>query len=136
MEKNGRTASQRAPQGWLIFLLVFSLILLAVDRTAARLYVPRAEARTVVLFTTDWCPYCKSLRIYLDAHHVPYIEHDIEKSLSGMMGFWALRGRGVPVSTIGPKVIRGYDLKKINDALKALGYEVDEDESANLQRQI
>jgi glutaredoxin len=79
----------------------------------------------VVLYTTKWCPYCRSLRLYLDAYRIPYKEHDVEKSLSGFMGFWALRGRGVPVSVIGPDVVYGYDMARINRSLAALGYQVE-----------
>jgi hypothetical protein len=50
------------------------------------------------------------------------VEHDVEKSLQGQLGFWTLPGRGVPVSAIGPKVIYGYDVARISFALQELGY--------------
>jgi hypothetical protein len=67
--------------------------------------------------------------LYLDAYGIPYKDHDVEKSLSGLMGFWTLRGRGVPISVIGSEVVYGYDLEKINRSLAALGYEVDSEEA-------
>jgi hypothetical protein len=40
------------------------------------------------------------------------------------MGFWILRGRGVPVSTVGPDTIHGYDIKKFQKSLIKLGYKI------------
>jgi glutaredoxin len=76
----------------------------------------------VIIYTTAWCPYCAKLRTSLTASGIPYVEHDVEKSLQGQLGFWTLRGRGVPVSAIGPKVIYGYDVARIAFALRDLGY--------------
>lgn len=114
---------RRAP---LYLALSLVLILLLVDRAATWLHRPAPDSTTVVLYTTEWCSYCRSLRLHLDAYGVPYRNYDVEKSLSGLMGFWALRGRGVPVSVIGPDIVYGYDLEKISRSLAALGYEVEE----------
>ena len=65
-----------------------------------------------------------ALRAHLDAHGIPYTDHDVETSLQGGMGFWTLRGRGVPVSVIGPDVVHGFDLDAINRALAVLGHPV------------
>ena len=109
----------------LLFALLFVGSLFVLDRIAAWQHVPRADGKEIVLYTTTWCPYCESLRLYLKAYNIPYKEHDVEKSLAGMMGFWALRGHGVPVSAIGPEVIYGYDMEKIHKALAALGYKIE-----------
>jgi len=107
----------------ILFTLLFTaVLLLALDRGAAYFYKPKSDATDIVLYTTDWCPYCKSLRIHLKANSIPYKEHDIENSLSGIAGFWALRARGVPVSVIGPNVVYGYDIDTINLYLVELGY--------------
>ena len=50
------------------------------------------------------------------------MEHDVEKSLQGQLGFWTLRARGIPVSAIGPKIVYGYDVARIAFALQDLGY--------------
>ncbi|HEX7026958.1 MAG TPA: glutaredoxin domain-containing protein [Gammaproteobacteria bacterium] len=114
--------------GRIALYLALSLILtlLLFDRAAAWLHRPAPDSTGVTLYTTGWCPYCRSLRLYLDAYDIPYKDYDVEKSLSGIMGFWTLRGRGVPVSVIGPEVVYGYDLEKINRSLAALGYKVEE----------
>lgn len=107
------------------FLIALVLAILIVDRGAAYLYEPKPESKDIILYTTAWCPYCESLRTYLKGYNIPYIERDVEKSLSGTLGWWTLgRGRGVPISVIGEQVVRGYDLGKINAALRELGYSI------------
>ena len=106
----------------LIVAAGLALLLLGFDRYAALAHRPAADSKEVVIYTTAWCPYCAKLRTSLAASGIPYVEHDVEKSLQGQMGFWTLRGRGVPVSAIGPKIIYGYDVARIAFALKDLGY--------------
>jgi glutaredoxin len=107
------------------FILATVLALLIVDRAAAWWHLPDPESKDVVLYTTKWCPYCQSLRLYMDAYGIPYKTYDVEQSISGILGFWALRGRGVPVSVVGPEIIYGYDMPKISKALQTLGYKVE-----------
>lgn len=106
----------------LIAAACLALLLLGLDRYAAFAHRPGADSRTVVIYTTAWCPYCARLRASLVASGIPYVEHDVEKSLNGQLGFWTLRARGVPVSAIGPTVIFGYDVARITPALRDLGY--------------
>ena len=84
----------------------------------------RNNAR-VVLYATDWCGYCKALRSALVANKIPFTEHDVEQSFEGQLGFWTLRARGVPVSVVGPQVIHGYQMEKLQDALEKLDHPFD-----------
>ncbi len=111
----------------LVILFIASIILLCMDRLAAHLYVPKENSRGVVIYTTQWCPYCKALRGTLDQYKIPYIERDTEKSLSGFAGYWALKGRGVPVSVIGSEIIHGYDGQIITDTLVSAGFTIPPD---------
>ena len=106
----------------LLFALFLALALLAIDRYAAYAHRPSEDSTRVVIYTTEWCPYCKQLRADLAASKVPYVEYDVEKSLQGQLGMWTLRGRGVPVSAIGSQVVYGYRLERIVPALDGLGY--------------
>lgn len=112
----------RTRRGLLVFALSLALALLAVDRYAAYLHRPAEDATRVVIYTTTWCPYCKKLREDLAASKVPHTEYDVEKSMQGALGMWALHGRGVPVSAIGSKVVYGYRVDQIAPALATLGY--------------
>ena len=102
--------------------LFLALVLLGLDRYAAYAHRPDADSTRIALYTTAWCGYCERLRQDLRASGIPFTEHDVEKSLDGALGMWALRGRGVPVSAIGPQVVHGYQVAKIEAALRALGH--------------
>ena len=106
----------------LYVLLLSAILLFAINRAAALFHKLTADSKEVVIYTTEWCPYCNSLRIHLSNHAVPYIEHDVEKSIAGVTGFWALRARGVPVSVVGPDVIYGYNIEKFNLSLENIGF--------------
>lgn len=117
--------------------LILALLLFAFDRYAAYARRPGPDSTRIAIYTTSWCGYCKRLREDLQASHISYIEYDVEKSLQGSLGFWALRGRGVPVSAIGPEVVYGYQVPKIEAALRALGHSfkpVDSNASGYSQR--
>jgi glutaredoxin len=106
----------------LYLALVLALVLLVLDRSAAWLHRPSGDSTAIVIYTTAWCAYCAALRAHLDARDIPYTDHDVETTLQGGMGWWTLRGRGVPVSVIGPEIVHGFDLPAIDRALIALGY--------------
>lgn len=108
----------------LFILLITVIVLFSVDRLAAHLYEPKENSHTVVIYTTQWCPYCVALRGTLNQYHIPFTERDTEKSLHGLAGYWVLRGKGVPVSVIGSEVIHGYDGQVITDALVSAGYAI------------
>lgn len=112
----------RTRKGLLVFALSLALALLAIDRYAAYMHRPAENATQVVIYTTTWCPYCKQLREDLAASKVPYVEYDVEKSVQGQLGMWALRGRGVPVSAIGSQVVYGYRVDQIAAGLTNMGY--------------
>jgi hypothetical protein len=95
--------------------LVLALALLILDRTAVYLHRPQQNSTEVVIYTAEWCPYCGKLRAYLDAEDIPFTEYDVENNLSGGMGFWALRGTGVPLSAVAPDIVSGYDIARINE---------------------
>ena len=108
----------------LFALLLTMVILLAFDRVAAFIHKPTNDSKEVFIYTTQWCPYCDSLRIHLNTHSISYTEYDIENSISGIAGYWALQARGVPVSVIGPTVVYGYDIDKINQSLENIGFDL------------
>jgi mycoredoxin len=105
----------------LFIALPAALALLALDRYAAYVHVPAADSTQVVLYTTDWCGYCARLRRDLAQSNIPYVEHDVEKSLQGQLGYWALRGTGVPVAAIGPTVVHGYSVERMTTAMQTIG---------------
>ena len=62
----------------------------------------------VVMYATDWCPYCAKARAHFRKHGIDYVEHDIEKSPEGRAEYQRLGGRGVPLILIGEQRMSGF----------------------------
>ncbi|KEI73107.1 glutaredoxin [Endozoicomonas elysicola] len=67
----------------------------------------------VILYSAEWCGYCKETRKLLEHQNIPFYEYDIEKSAEGFKQFKRLKGKGVPLVFIGGEVVRGYDPSQI-----------------------
>lgn len=80
-------------------------------------YDPAVQGE-VVLYATSWCGYCRKTRTLLKAHGIDYREFDIERSTEGKRRFDRLGGHGVPVVTVGDRVIHGYDPDALTLALR------------------
>ncbi|MBV4460183.1 glutaredoxin family protein [Pseudomonas sp. COR58] len=77
----------------------------------------RANAR-VVLYSTDWCGYCKQTKRFLDGKGIAFTEFDIEKDAEARQAYEALGGRGIPLIDVNGTLIRGFDPDEILAALK------------------
>ena len=78
-----------------------------------------AVAPRVEIFTTPSCPFCKALRVYLEARGIAYIEHNVNATEETRAAFYASGAQGVPVVMIGERVIEGFNPVAIEAALKA-----------------
>ena len=63
----------------------------------------------LVMYATDWCPYCKKAREYFNANDIPFTEVDVEKSVEGEQHYKALQSSGYPLIYIGAKRFQGFD---------------------------
>jgi len=75
----------------------------------------------VVIYTTEWCGYCKKAKAFLDARGVRYREVDVEASPEARQEFARLGGRGVPVILVGEQRMDGYDQGRLETMLEAAG---------------
>ncbi len=78
------------------------------------------DEQSVVLYTTNWCPYCRKARTFFEQANIPYTEYDVEKSARAYQEYQQISGRGVPVIVIGDQVIQGYNQQAIRSALTTL----------------
>ncbi len=109
--------------------LVVILIIISASGWAAyagvkAYYTPASGARDIVIYTTQWCPYCKALRNTLERYQIPYTEYDTEKSLHGLLAYQVLGRQGVPVIVVGERIYHGYDGQLLTEALADAGYEI------------
>ena len=114
----------RYRRGLLYTALGLALLLVGLDRYAAWRYLPDSDATAGIVYGAAWCGPCHQVKQWLDDNDVPYTEYDVEKSFAGAMGFWALRGRSVPLTVIGPEVVPGFRVQRITDALQKIGYDI------------
>lgn len=62
----------------------------------------------VVLYSTQWCGYCKQARRYFTDNGIRFTEYDVEKSARGQRDFKKLRAKGVPVILVGDQRMNGF----------------------------
>lgn len=78
---------------------------------------------TIIVYTTNWCPYCDEAKDYLAEKEIDFIEKNIEEDLSAkeeMVEKIGGRYTGVPVIDINGEIIDGFSPRRINKALKRL----------------
>lgn len=64
--------------------------------------------RSVTLYGTSWCGYCKKARRYFQSHAIPYTDLDIETNARARQDFDAMGGKGVPVILVGNRRMNGF----------------------------
>lgn len=102
------------------FLFIGSAILLAMEWRTWWFYLnppPDFSHGKVVLYATDWCPYCEKTRALLAAKAIPYQEMNIETSEEARNQYQRLAPNGVPVLLVAGEVVRGYNQKKMEAVL-------------------
>ena len=90
--------------------------------------VPQAEAKNqIILFSTTWCPSCKTARAYLLQKGVKFQELDVERDPRAGQFYHAVQQRFrlkpgvIPVIIIGQQVFQGFSRPQVDAALAAMG---------------
>lgn len=73
-----------------------------------------AKRKTVVMYSTSWCGYCRKARQYFKQNNIPFKEYDIEKNKSAKKRYDALGGRGIPLIVVGKKKVQGFSVKRFH----------------------
>jgi glutaredoxin len=74
----------------------------------------KSSGKSVVMYSTSWCGYCKKARKHFEQNKIPYQEYDIEKSKQAARDYKKLKGRGVPVILIGDRRMNGFSANKFD----------------------
>jgi len=102
------------------FLIIGAGILLAMEWRAwwyTLTPTPDYSHGKVLLYATDWCPYCEKTRALLQQRQISYQEVNIERSAEAQAQYQRLAGKGVPVLLIAGEVVRGYNEQRISATL-------------------
>ncbi len=70
----------------------------------------QVKTKTVIMYSTSWCGYCKNAAHHFEKNKIPFTEYDIEKSEKAAKEYKALNGRGVPVILIGDQRMNGFSV--------------------------
>ncbi|MFH1631608.1 MAG: glutaredoxin family protein [bacterium] len=73
----------------------------------------------IIVYSTPHCPFCKSVKKFLDKHGVEYkdIDVSVERDMANEM-IEKSGQMGVPVIDIDGEIVVGFDEKKLRDLLK------------------
>ncbi len=80
------------------------------------------DDKKVIVYSTNWCAYCKMAKQYLSGKDVVVDEKNIEEDPEAHKELMDKIGgnfRGVPVIDIAGTIVLGFDRAKIDAALKA-----------------
>lgn len=77
------------------------------------------SANKVIIYTTQWCPYCKQAKQLLTQNNIAFTERDIEQGDKSIDTLYATIGSpGVPKVIIGDVIINGFNPELITENLK------------------
>ncbi len=79
----------------------------------------------VVLYCTQWCPSCRSARLFLMEHHIEYVEVDInrDREAAARVRGWANGNETTPTFDVQGTVIVTFDHTKLDPALAKLKHD-------------
>jgi glutaredoxin len=72
----------------------------------------------IVMFSTDWCGYCKQARQYMRSQNIAFTDLDVEKNDSARKQYASLGGRGVPFFVIGKRTLSGFSQDSFDATLR------------------
>jgi glutaredoxin 3 len=83
--------------------------------------VPNLKYPKIVLFSTSWCPHCKTAKEYFTSNNIPFINRDVELDSDAMDTLTKkYKSQGVPVIVIGDDavVLKGFDQGRFEKAVE------------------
>ena len=77
----------------------------------------RRVNQRVVMYSTEWCGYCKKARAFFNKNRIAFSEYDIEKSAKAKRDHERNGGGGVPLILVGKQKVRGFDQGRLSRLL-------------------
>lgn len=88
------------------------------EASAARAAAP---AGTVILYSADWCGYCRQAKRHLEDRDVPYELRDVDVPATKAELLARTGGKGIPVLDLDGRILRGYSRGSYDDLLDSAG---------------
>lgn len=82
------------------------------------LELTRTVRKKVIMYSTQWCGYCKKARKYFKKEGVRYTDYDIDKSKTARARYDKMGAKGVPVILVGKKRMNGFSEAGFNRIYK------------------
>jgi glutaredoxin len=89
------------------------------ERMAMQNHFDENGRAIVMMYGTEWCPYCKKQREYFRSQDIPFSELDPEKSDAAKTAYAILQGHGYPLTYVGYQRFNGYKEREIKNAVAA-----------------
>jgi len=67
--------------------------------------------KKVVMYSAEWCGYCKKAKRYFNMKGISYMEYDVEKNARAKSEYEEMGATGVPVILVGKKRMNGFSEK-------------------------
>lgn len=83
----------------------------------------RQPANAITVLVTERCPFSRELESALTGAGIGYRRIDVEKDEGGDWAYYAVNGRGVPVTVIGSDVVRGLRTRELRSTLQNAGHD-------------
>lgn len=74
--------------------------------------------RDVVMYSADWCGWCKKAKAYLDDKRVPYRERDVDNPAVMAELVEKTGQRGIPVFDVDGRIMTGFDPAGLDQLLR------------------
>jgi len=78
-----------------------------------------APSPEVVLYSAEWCGFCRAAREHFRARGIAFSEYDVESSERGRADYAKLGARGVPVILIGERRMNGFNADAFDEVYRA-----------------
>ena len=75
---------------------------------------PQDAAGKVVIYSTQWCGFCKKAISHMQQNDIPFVERDVEQDSTYRAELAQLGGKGVPFLVFGQKTMQGASTTEID----------------------
>jgi mycoredoxin len=93
--------------------LLFLLLVFAVYKNWTPLTGGYSDTNEVILYSTDWCGYCKKARKLFNDNNIKFQEFDIEKSFDAKKRYDKVGGSSIPLIFVNGGRVNGFNESKI-----------------------